>query len=157
RLAPPLERQPLRDFRIATGHLASSVSLSGSRNHLLDFGPVPHPCRFRPALLGIACIASLAASAAGQQAPTDLRALYHSLEAPRPDAVAAAPEPLDLGRTPLRPAAGTKLYRMVADGRPCGVLFDGDVSWAHRVDDPVTQPVARRLVEKISRLAMSQE
>jgi hypothetical protein len=44
---------------------------------------------------------------------------------------------------------------MVADGRPCGVLFDGDMSWTHRVDDPVTRPVARRLVAKVSRLAVS--
>lgn len=112
--------------------------------------------RFLLSLFSIACLTSLGATAAAEQAPTDLRALYHSLEAPRLDAMTAAPDHLDLGRTTLRPAAGTKVYRMVVDGRPCGVLFDGDVSWSHRVDDPVTLPVARRLVEKVSHLAMTQ-
>ncbi len=112
--------------------------------------------RLRLALVGIAWIAGLAGPAVGEQGPTDLRALYRSLEAPRLDAVAPAPDHLDLGRSTLRPAAGTKVYRMVADGRPCGQLFDGEVGWTHRVEDPVTKPVARRLVAKVSRLAMSE-
>ena len=111
--------------------------------------------RLRLALVGIAWMAGLVGPAVGEQGPTDLRALYRSLEAPRLDAVAPAPDHLDLGRSTLRPAAGTKVYRMVADGRPCGLLFDGEVGWTHRVEDPVTKPVARRLVAKVSRLAMS--
>ena len=82
-------------------------------------------------------------------APSEIAALYRAIESPRLDASMPAPPRLVVGRAEIRPAAGSKLWRMVANGRPCGVLLDGAATWSYRVEDRFSQPVARKNARRV--------
>src|SRR6185295_6732794 len=72
-------------------------------------------------------------------APSEIAALYHAIESPRLDASMPAPARIMIGRAEIRPAEGSKIWRMVANGRPCGVVLDGPASWSYRVEDRFSQ------------------
>ncbi|HXU33107.1 MAG TPA: M1 family aminopeptidase [Thermoanaerobaculia bacterium] len=77
-------------------------------------------------------------------APSEIAALYHAIESPRLDASMPAPARIMIGRAEIRPAEGSKIWRMVANGRPCGVVLDGPASWSYRVEDRFSQSIARK-------------
>lgn len=106
--------------------------------------------KFFTFLSGLA-LASAASSAAAapQAAPFEVAALYHAIESPQLDASMPAPARLVIGRAEIRPAAGSKLWRMVANGRPCGVLLDGPAAWTYRVEDRFSQPVAQKNARRV--------
>ncbi len=84
--------------------------------------------------------------------PTTFATLYQALGSPKLDASMPAPTRLVVGRAEIRPAAGSKLWRMAANGRPCGVLLDGPAVWSYRVEDRFSQPIAKRNVRRGTRL-----
>ncbi len=89
--------------------------------------------------------------------PSEIAALYRAIESPRLDASMPAPARLVVGRAEIRPGAGAQLWRMVANGRPCGVLLDGPAVWAYRVEDRFSQPIARKNARRGSRLEAKDE
>ncbi len=96
-------------------------------------------------------------SASGAPAPSEIAALYRAIESPRLDASMPAPVRLVVGRAEIRPGAGAKLWRMVANGRPCGVVLDGPAAWSYRVEDRFSQPIARKNARRGSRLEAKDE
>ncbi|MEM8931133.1 MAG: M1 family aminopeptidase [Acidobacteriota bacterium] len=68
---------------------------------------------------------------------------------------------LDLGGGPLAlpsgqilPDAGTRVHQLLADGRPCGLYVAGPATFSHRVEDSMSIPVARRNLDRASKLAV---
>ncbi len=51
---------------------------------------------------------------------------------------------IHIGRAELKPAAGVRARALLADGRVCGLLFEGEVTLHYLVDDAFSVPVARR-------------
>lgn len=55
-----------------------------------------------------------------------------------------------LGRATIRPAAGTAIRQLVAEGRQVGLLVDGAATCRYLVEDPFSVPVARRNLDRVS-------
>ncbi|MEP7011534.1 MAG: M1 family aminopeptidase [Acidobacteriota bacterium] len=97
------------------------------------------------------------ASSPAAAAPTPFAALYQAIGNPKIDASMPAPARLMIGRAEIRPAAGAQLWRMVANGRPCGVMLDGPAVWSYRVEDRFSQPIAKRNARRGSKLEAKDE
>ncbi len=80
---------------------------------------------------------------------SELAGLYRAIEAPKLDASMPAPERIMVGRAEVRPAPGSKIWRMTANGRPCGVLLDGAAAWIYRVEDRFSRPVAKKNARRV--------
>jgi len=76
-------------------------------------------------------------------AEAGLRSSFKEVEALVVGAPIAAPEIFSVGRAEIRPVAGAELVPLLADGRLCGVIFDGAASWTYRVDDRMILPTVR--------------
>jgi hypothetical protein len=109
------------------------------------------------AALTVTLVASALAQPPPDSAPGEIATLYRAIESPRLDASMPAPARLVVGRAEIRPSAGSRLWRMVAKGRPCGVVFEGPAVWAYRVEDRYSQPIARKNARRGSRLEAKDE
>ncbi|HEV8629278.1 MAG TPA: M1 family aminopeptidase [Thermoanaerobaculia bacterium] len=74
------------------------------------------------------------------------------IDAPRRSAEIAMSGPLQIGRGEITLAARTHAYALLAAGAPCGLLIDGPATLRYRVEDRFSLPVAKRNVERASKL-----
>ncbi len=75
-----------------------------------------------------------------------------ALDAPARGAAIALVAPLAVGHGEIVPAAGARVYPLIAAGAVCGLLVDGPARLRYRVDDRISVPVAERNLRRASSL-----
>jgi hypothetical protein len=109
------------------------------------------PRLHRSTFVSLAAAVVLAALAAPLHAGP-LAARAAAIDSPRRGDVVTLTGPLLLGRGEILPAAGTRVYALLADGVPCGLLVDGRARFRYRVEDRFSMPVAERNFTRSSSL-----
>jgi hypothetical protein len=102
-------------------------------------------------VVAVACCQGVTA-AETPPAAADLAAHFQALETPVVSAVVPAPPELRIGRAEIRPASGTQMLVLSAQGRPCGLVLDGAAELTYRVEDRFSIPTAARNLKRASGL-----
>lgn len=71
-----------------------------------------------------------------------------SIDAPAGGGALTLSGPLQVGRAEISPAPGTRVRTLLAQGAPCGVVFEGPARLRYRVEDRFSAPVAQRNARK---------
>ena len=107
--------------------------------------------RARPVVVALA--AALSAAVASEGATLSERAA--GIDSPVRGGEVTLAAPLKVGRAEITPAPGTRVRAMLAQGIPCGLVFEGPARLVYRVEDRFSAPVAARNVHRISSLSTS--
>ncbi len=85
------------------------------------------------------------ADAPGEAASSPLAEAYRAIATPVPGELFDLPGGIiRIGRAEIKPAAGVRPRALLAGGRVCGLLLEGDLTLHYLVDDAFSAPVARR-------------
>lgn len=111
--------------------------------------PTALPTRLKcPGLLAFAI--ALALPAAGPAATLAERAA--TIDAPVRGDELKLSSPLEVGRAEIVPAEGTRVRTLLAQGVPCGIIFEGPARLRYRVEDRFSAPVAGRNLRRFGSL-----
>ncbi|HWM89236.1 MAG TPA: M1 family aminopeptidase [Thermoanaerobaculia bacterium] len=98
----------------------------------------------------LALTLALTAPVAGRAATLAERAA--AIDAPARGGELKLSSPLEVGRAEIVPAPGTRVRTLLAQGIPCGIVFEGPARLRYRVEDRFSAPVAERNLRRISSL-----
>jgi len=105
-------------------------------------------CLKCPGLLAFAI--ALAIPAAGRAATLTERAA--AIDAPVRGGELKLSSPLEVGRAEIVPVEGTRVRTLLAQGVPCGIVFEGPARLRYRVEDRFSAPVAERNLRRFGSL-----
>jgi hypothetical protein len=95
-------------------------------------------------------IAAGASAAEISQGTGDLKPAADAIDRPAVGAVVAWSAPLDVGRARITPGAGAAAHVLLAEGKPVGLLLDGQATVVYRVEDRFSIPVATHDLRRAS-------
>ncbi|KAB2962418.1 MAG: M1 family metallopeptidase [Thermoanaerobaculia bacterium] len=111
-----------------------------------------HVRSVRLSLVAALLLPGAAVAASAQTAPGagELRAIADGIDRPAVGAVVPWSSPLEVGRARITPGAGASARMLVAEGKPVGLLLDGQATVAYRVEDRFSIPVATHNLRRAS-------
>jgi hypothetical protein len=105
-------------------------------------------CLTSPVVLALALIPALLLGSPAASRAATLAERAASIDAPAGGGPLTLGAPLQVGRAEISPAPGTRVRTLLAQGTPCGIVFEGPARLRYLVEDRFSAPVAQRNARK---------